>query len=175
MAKRLKLYFFLISFFISINIGYTKQIGFGVGYCSENAILLNLNYKNDLQIYSFGYNIQSSDTRGKLVSEQKSNYGKTIDGNGSYFWTIDVGIGYYLTKIISIQAELSIGSLEDYTNYMDRRFKDNGYHMIDNSETIIGIGALIGYDFSKNIRAYAGYNSLKRISFGLQYFLSKFD
>ncbi|HYX05909.1 MAG TPA: hypothetical protein VE912_04170 [Bacteroidales bacterium] len=164
-----------ITFFLTLILtlsgtsAFSQNLGLGVGFSSEKAALLEFSFKNKLQIYSLGFSYQFTDTRGKLVSEQKSNYGRTKDGTGTFFWTIDAGAGYYLTQKFSLKAEISVGATNDYTNYIDHRFNGDGYHIIDKSKIIAGIGGLAGYDLSQSVTAFAGYNSIRNITFGIQF------
>lgn len=82
--------------------------------------------------------------------------------------TFDIGYGYNIKGKLPIHGELSIGSTNHYINYIDNRFTGGGYHMIEKREIIIGIGGNIGYKFSGNIEIHTGYNTKRKLSFGMR-------
>jgi len=74
-----------ILFFIS-SFSYSQNWGLSLGYSSSNAVLGDLFYSIKQSSFHLGYTYKSNDARGKEVSEQKSNYGRTISGTGNYFY-----------------------------------------------------------------------------------------
>ena len=51
---------------------------------------------------------------------------------------------------------------------MDGRFTDGGYHIIDKDETELGLGGIVGYYYN-NFDFFVGYNSVRKVGFGLRY------
>ena len=58
-----------------------------------------------------------------------SNYGRTVDGTGTYYTSFDLGVGYFVTPQIWITGELSIGTRSIYTQYIDHRFTGDHYYL----------------------------------------------
>lgn len=142
--------------------------GMSIAYGTSSSIYADFFYVNNDNAFHLGGTYQFTDTKGKLVNEQKSNYGRTVDGTGEYFWSIDFGYGRYLTENLSLNGELSIGALNNFKNYIDNRFNGGGYHMIESSDITGGIGANISYRFSDYVSVFSGYNTLRQVTFGLR-------
>lgn len=67
-----------------------------------------------------------------------------------------------------INLEVSVATRKYYTNYVDGRFTDGGYHIIDKDETELGLGGIVGYYYN-NFDFFVGYNSVRKVGFGLRY------
>ncbi len=146
-----------------------QDLGITFGGATSSSLFLDLFYKKNSDSFHIGFSGELSDTKGELVSEQKPNYGRTENGSGTYFFTIDLTYGYHFKNRVSTYAELSIGSDNDYTNYIDGRFKEGGYYLITNREPILGIGGYVGYSFTENIGGIVGFNTIRKASFGIQF------
>lgn len=150
---------------------YGQKFGVGIGYASSRAINFEMLLSKGNNIFKFGGGIQFSDRRGKSVDEQLQNYGQTEDGKGEYFWAIDFGYGRKIKEKISVDGELSIGANNHYTNYIDNRFNDGGYHLITKKETVVGAGLNLGYIINDNWNMILGFNTIKKIQFGVRIWL----
>lgn len=148
---------------------YSKDFGIVLGYASSNALIAGGHVIDNNFLYRFCVSLKPADTKGEEVPEQKPNYGRTIEGRGDYFTSYDVGLGYYMTPNLTITAEISLGRRKYYTNYMDNRFKDGGYHLIDKSESLFGVGLCVGYVFESGLGLLSGYNTVRKFLFGITY------
>lgn len=145
-----------------------QRLGFSGGYGTSSSMLLDAYYLENGQEFHIGFSRQFAFTRGKPVEERDPNYATTVDGIGEYFRTFDFGYGYHLKNNLTVNGEVSLGSLKKFTNYLDPSFTGGGYHMFDESNFIAGFGANIGYRFTESINAFLGYNTLRKITFGLR-------
>ncbi len=146
------------------------QSGFGVdvGYASSNAVNMNLKYYKGRHIFSAGGTYQFTGAMGKKVKEQSTGFGRTVRGQGDYFYTADLGYAFKLKPRFSIGGELSLGERSDYTEYADNRFSGGGYHMITRSRFIFGAGVIAAYDIDQLFGVFAGFNTVRSFSVGLQ-------
>ncbi|MFY0698342.1 MAG: hypothetical protein JXR11_10855 [Balneola sp.] len=159
---------FLTSFF-GTNSVFGQDIGFSAGYGSSTTMYLDIFYflKNE-NTFHVGGSIQFADQLGKRVNEQKPNHGRTVLGNGEYFWSLDLSYNLHLKYNFTVAGELSIGAQNSYTNFEDNRFSEGGYHLID-SEITAGVGSNIGYNFSDSVNGFVGFNTLRRLTLGIRY------
>ena len=147
-----------------------QRIGIGIAGAASGSMNLELSYLDNADnFFKLGMTYQFSDTRGKLVPEQLPNYGKTQDGYGDYFLTVDFGYGKVLKEKITVDAEISAGSKNSYENYIDNRFNGGGYHLIASKETLIGAGLNAGYFFNENFTALAGFNTIRKAQVGIRF------
>lgn len=165
MSKSIKS--FLIIFFIVTPFLRAQYFGASIGYATINAPFGDIFYEKNVFSYHLGITYQSSDAKGKEVATQKSNYGRTVVGTGSYLFTIDLGLGYFISENVKLNGELSFGSKKFYTNYSDQRFTDDGYHMINRTESVAGFGISAGLVVER-IQLFTGYNSLREFGIGLR-------
>lgn len=168
MKKNWFLLLSILTLLIFANSAKAQNWGLGIGYGTSSSIHADFSYLSNQNVFHIGGTYQFSNTKGKLLSEQGPNHGRTVDGRGQYFWTIDFGYGRYLTEKLSVHGELSVGAVNDFTNYVDNRFSGGGYHMIDSTEITGGIGANVGYGFSDSVSGFVGYNTLREITFGIR-------
>ena len=148
---------------------HAQHFGFLFGYSASKAIIAGGQFNQNDFLFRFSISFKTSKARGKEVTEQEPNYGRTVDETGDYFTTYDFSIGYYLTTQIALSAELSFGQKKYYTSYIDNRFTDGGYHMIDNKESLVGFGINGGYIFKGGLGILIGYNTVRQVSFGITY------
>lgn len=165
----MKVFLTLIFLFLLVTFQINGQtFGIGIAYATSNSLNGEFQYISNLNTFKLGFSYQMADTRGEPVDEQLPNYGRTTDGSGEYFTLVDLGYGRILQDKFTIDAELSIGTNNYYTNYLDGRFNDGGYHLITEKETALGIGFNAGYIFSENWNTIVGYNSLRKLQFGIR-------
>jgi hypothetical protein len=152
--------------FLSTTNNYS-QVGCSVSFSTRKAVSTNLFYTNKGDGIYLGVSYQFNGQKNTVVRERKKTYGLTPTGDGDFFWLIDFGFSRAFAKVI-VQPEISIGSKNYFTNYKDNRFKDNGYTLINKSETIAGIGINVGYLIKNSIEPYIGYHSLRKLTFGIR-------
>lgn len=149
-----------------------QKIGIGLAGATSGSMNIELSYlDNTDNFFKLGMTYQFADTRGKLVPEQLPNYGKTQDGIGEYFLTIDFGYGKVFKEKFLLDIELSAGSENSFQNYIDNRFNGGGYHLIISKKAIMGAGLNAGYLISENFTAFAGFNTIRKVQFGIRFLL----
>lgn len=163
---KLTLIFFLTILSLSIC---KAQLGVSFSYSTGKALALDLFYGKHNNRFHLGYGHQFNGQKKKVVRERESNYGLTKIEDGDFFWLIDLGYSRIIADKLTIHPEVSIGGKNYFTSYKDDRFSDNGYSLINNSETQIGIGVNFGYFISKNIEPFIGYHTIKKMNFGLRF------
>ena len=159
---------FIFSLILVVFQSEAQTFGVGISYATSNTFNAELQYLNNDNTFKLGFSLENADTRGKLVDKQLSNYGRTVDGTGEYFITVDLGYGRILNDVITLDGEISIGSMNLYTNYIDQRFNGGGYHLITNKETIAGVGLNVGYIINTNWNVILGYNTVRKLQLGLR-------
>lgn len=163
----LKMLFLVLPIFIVTKTTYAQHFGFSLGYATSSSFFGDLLYQKNNLSFHLGYTHQSSDVKGEKVTDQKPNYGRTVLGEGNYFYSVDFGIGYLVSEKVRLAAEISIGSKEYYINLSDKRFKDDGYHMVDKSDSLIGLGGSASY-IIKNWELFISYNSIRELGLGFR-------
>lgn len=149
--------------------GQTNTIGFDLGFSSNKALLLNVSYYSGKNGFSIGMSREMVFPKGKYVDEQLSNYGRTIDSNGTYFYAFDFGYSRIIIKRLTLSGELSFGSKVFYTSYIDNRFNGGGYYLIDKKESLFGLGCLLGFNIVRGFDLISGYNTIRGFTFGCRF------
>ncbi|MBT1689448.1 hypothetical protein [Dawidia soli] len=163
---------FTLLFWAISNEASGQRIGVGISYATSNAVGFELLYLKDYRhLFKLGGAFQMSDMRGKEVENQLANYGQTTDGSGESFFSIDLGYGRVIKQKWIVDGELSIGSNSHYTNFIDRRFSDDGYHIITARESVVGVGVNGSYMINENFVIFTGFNTLKKLQVGLRMIL----
>ncbi|MCF8243023.1 MAG: hypothetical protein K9J16_16725 [Melioribacteraceae bacterium] len=172
MRTKSKHFSFLVAipffFILSINT-FSQNWGMSLGASIESTVFGDFFYNKGDHYFHFGGTYQITDAKGEEKSERKSNYGLTTDGSGDKFYTIDIGYGYEIIDTLVVFIELSIGQKKYYTNYIDNRFDEGGYHLIDKEETITGIGIGGSYKINKQFMLFLSFNSVRKLGLGLRY------
>lgn len=169
--KNLTLTISLILFVLICNAQIRNRFGIGAFYGTSNALGMDVIVINKAEsaLFKLGAALEmGTGARGEAVSDPKPNYGQTEDGKGTYFYTVDFGYGRIIKEKFLLEGELSIGLERHYTNYIDNRFNDGGYHLINKDETILGGGLLAGYVLGEYATGHLGFNSIKGVTFGLR-------
>jgi hypothetical protein len=148
---------------------YSQNWGVSFGGSTEKVLFGDMFYKKESHYFHIGLGYQVSDAKGEEKSERKSNYGLSTSGSGDKFYTVDFGYGYQIIDTLEIFVELSVGQKKYYTNYIDNRFKDGGYHMIDKDELIAGFGLGGSYSINKQFKIFASYNTIRKLGIGIRY------
>ncbi len=152
--------------FFTINV--QSQIGTSVSFSTDKALGINVFYSENANSFYFGFSQQFNGQKNTVVRERKNTYGTTPMGDGNYYWLLDFGYSRTFIEKLIIQPEISVGGKNFFTNYSDKRFKDNGYSLIGNSKVIAGIGLNLGYKINDFIEPYCGYHTTKKITFGIR-------
>lgn len=156
---------FVPIFLVSIVHG---QNGFGldVGMGTSKAPMIAFKYYIDKNAPSIGFSYQVfNDALG-----QKHDLvpGDSVIGDGDYFYSVDIGYMRVLSENFSIGGEVSIGSRKKYQNIRDDMAASGGYHRINSQKSVFGGGAFILYNVNETFGLFAGYNSLRGGTFGLE-------
>ena len=146
-----------------------QNIGVSLSYSTKNVLAMDLFFRKETHRFHFGYGHQFNGQKNKVVRERESNYGLTKIEDGDFFWVIDLGYSRIISDVLTIHPEISIGGKNYFTSYKDNRFSDNGYSLINRSETIAGLGVNVGYFLNDNIEPFIGYHTMKKMNFGLRF------
>ncbi len=143
-----------------------KGFGLGFGFSTKGSINGDIKYYLKKNAFSIGGTYEINGALGKGVTERLSNYGTTEVGSGEYFYTVDFGYTR-LIKRIEFTGEASVGSVIEYTNYEDNRFTEGGYHLVNSTRSIVGVGIFVTYFANKQIGFSGGFNTIRGASLGL--------
>jgi hypothetical protein len=163
---------FLTIFALLINTNNYCQIGYSISLSIDKVLGANLFYTKNMHGFYLGFSNQFNGQKKTVVRERKDTYGLTPIGDGEFYWLIDLGYSRSFSKVIVIQPEVSIGGKNYFTNYKDRRFKDNGYTLINHSEKVAGVGINMGYIVNSFIEPYIGFHTMKKLTFGIRIHLN---
>jgi len=156
---------FLSTFFASI-IYAQNGFGFDVGMATSKAPMIAVKYYIDKNAPSIGFSYQVfNDALGK---NEDLKTGSTAIGDGDYFYSFDIGYTRVLSEKFSIAGEVSIGTKKHYQNLRDDNSSSGGYHRILKTESVVGGGGSIFYNINETFGIFAGYNSLREGTFGLE-------
>jgi len=159
---------FLSTFFASI-IYAQNGFGFDVGIGTSKAPMIAAKYYFEKNAVSIG---GSYTLFNNALGEKKDqiNQGDHPIGDGQTFYTIDIGYTRVLSEKFSVEGELSIGRTRYYQNISDDNSSSGAYHVFGwkDSESIVGGGALLFYNINETFGIFAGYNSLREGTFGLE-------
>ena len=145
-----------------------SQIGSSISFATDKVLGLNIFYtKNDNSFY-LGYSHQFNGQKNTVVNERKETYGTTPIENGDFYSLVDIGYSRLFFNQLTVQPEVSLGSKKYFTSYSDRRFKDDGYSLVNSSETITGIGVNLGYKVNDLIEPFLGFHTIKKLNFGVR-------
>ena len=163
----MKKYLVLIpSIFFVLLTSAQRGFGFDVGMATSKAPMIAVKYYIDKNAPSIGFSYQVfNDALGK---EQDLTAGSTAIGDGDYFYSFDIGYTRVLSEKFSIAGEVSIGTKKHYQNLRDDNASSGGYHRILKTESVVGGGGFVFYNISETFGIFAGYNSLREGTFGLE-------
>ncbi len=151
----------------SVRAGAQSRFGVGASYGLANAASASLFYQHEVHQFHLGGTMQFGDERGKPLDDP-SGHGATLEGSGTYFWSVGAGYAYTLRDHFPLRVVLSAGKRIHYTNYLDSGFSDGGFHTIDGWDLALGVGVDIGYDVMDLFEVYAGFHSLWYLYFGVR-------
>ncbi len=157
---------------ISVNYVFGQDVrsGMDLNVNTNEGFGLAFIYQINSIYFRLGGSFKPSNVNGELVEEQLPNYGRSVDSRGSYYLVYDVSIGKALKNRWGLDGELSLGKRSSYTNYIDKRFTDGGYHMIDSEKFILAIGGNATYMINKSVGISLGVNTFYGARFGLRFF-----
>lgn len=144
------------------------RIGVSVAGATSKSMMIDLFGFNSQNRYHLGFSFQFGGQKGKSVDDKAVNYGDTEDGKGDYFFTVDLGYSLVIKDKFTVQPEVSIGQRKHYTNFVDRRFSSDRYHLITKKESIVGAGVNLGYIFHENFEGFGGFNSIRGATLGIR-------
>lgn len=147
------------------------QIGGGVSgyYSASNAWGFNGFLSKKAARFGLGYVSQQGGQLGTVVDERKPNYGLTEIGRGSYFTLWDIGFGWVFKKRATLYGELGFGTRTHYTNYSDKRFRDDGYSLIRGKDPLTTAGVSVGWIFKSAFEPYIGVYTTKKFCIGARW------
>ena len=166
---KFKILLLCIAFILCSHEESKAQFGSSFAFSTEKVLSMDFFFGKDVNRFHFGFGYQFNGQKNKVVRERKSNYGLTKIEDGEFFWLIDLGYSRIIVKKLTIHTEISIGGKNYFTSYEDNRFSDNGYSLINRSETKTGIGINAGYFVSGKIEPFIGYHTIKKMNFGLRF------
>lgn len=158
----------ILLLFFSENL-HSQNWGVSIGGSTEKVVFGDMFYKKTQHYFHAGVSYQLSDAKGEEKSERKLNYGLSTSGSGDEFYTVDLGYGYQIIDTLELFVEFSLGQKKYFTNYIDNRFKDGGYHMIDRDEMITGFGLGGSYSLNNQFKIFASYNTIRKVGIGIRY------
>lgn len=159
--------FFLVIVFSSTV--FPQNWGMSLGASTEATVYGDIFYNKYNHYFHFGVTYQFSDAKGEEKYVRESNYGLTTSGTGDKFYTFEIGYGYEIIDTFIVFVELSFGERKYFTNYVDNRFKDGGYHLITKNESITGYGIGGSYKISRQFMIFISYNTLRKLGAGARY------
>jgi len=145
------------------------RFGVDIGFATIKSSLFGVKYFNDKNAFMLGFTYEFNDTKGKYVTEQLWNYGKTIDSTGEYLISIDFGYSREILDNFYLNSEISAAWKNYYTNYIDNRFDGGGYHMIEVSDVFLGYGLSLGLYITDHFGMFFGYNTIRRTTIGFEF------
>jgi hypothetical protein len=148
-----------------------SQFGVSVAGASSGTMMIDVLAGGDVNRFHLGASIQFGGQKGQQVDERGQTYGLTQDGSGEYFITVDLGYSRVIKEKFTINPELSIGNNRHYTNYIDRRFNSDHYHLVTKKEAVFGVGVNAGYIISPNFEVFGGFNSNRGVAIGARLIL----
>jgi len=153
------------------SIDFSSRGAIGTGFVNDGLQLELVFQKTPTQSIhiALASNVLWDGSKGEEKDKQLSNYGRTVDGTGDGFYLFDIGWGYTFYSQFRLAAELTFAWEYEYTNYKDARFKDGGYHMVDDTEFQLGVGGTASYIINHRYELYSGYNSYKAFNAGMRF------
>jgi hypothetical protein len=158
----------LLDFIVLAQYCFSQSVAIDIGFATTKSAFASVIYQENKDAFSVGFSYQFNNATGKKVSKQLPNYGTAVKGTGDYFYTVDIGYARTVSTRLYVGVELSIGQRRDYTNYTDERFSAKGYHMVRNKEFLIGPGARLGFNLTRNISIFATFNTIRKAGFGFR-------
>ncbi|HEV8504811.1 MAG TPA: hypothetical protein VGQ53_05410, partial [Chitinophagaceae bacterium] len=148
-----------------------RGFGFDLGLSTSKAPMLAVKYYIDKNAPSIGF---SYTLFNDMLGEKKElAFGDTAIGSGWVFYTWDIGYTRVLSDRFSISAEFSFGQKKQYQNIRDDNAPSGGYHRYIDQKSVAGVGGLLLFNINQTFGLFAGYNSIREGTFGLEVRLFK--
>jgi hypothetical protein len=157
----------ILIFYISF--AKAQRYGVSFSYSTGKALAMDLFYSKSFNRFHFGYGYQFNGQKKTVIKERKATYGLSEIEDGDFFWLVDLGYSRIIAQKLTIHPEISFGAKRYFTSYEDDRFKDNGYSLINRTETKAGVGVNIGYFIAEKIEPFVGYHTMKKMNFGFRF------
>jgi hypothetical protein len=163
----MKKYFILFLFTSFVSFARAQNgFGFDLGMGTSKAPMLAVKYYIDKNAPSVGFSYTLfNDMLGK---KQELVPGDVPIGSGWVFYTVDIGYTRVLSERFSIQGEFSIGEKKKYQNIRDDNAPSGGYHRYIDQKSVAGGGGLLMFNINHTFGVFAGYNSIREGTFGVE-------
>lgn len=142
--------------------------GLSFSYSTNNTWAIDIFYRSCNNRFHLGYGHQFNGQKIKVFKKQKETSGLTETENGEYFWVIDLGYSRIFIDRITVHSELSIGGKNQFTNFQDYGYNDDGFSIITDSKLTTGIGLNIGYLIRNGLEPFIGIHTLKSVTIGIR-------
>jgi len=163
---------FIPSVFFALLTSAQKGFGLDLGMSTSKAPMVAVKYYFDKNAVSLGASYQVfNDALGPRHDELLAG-SKGID-EGDYFYSIDVGYTRVISEKFSVAGELSFGKRRYYWDFSNEDFSAGGYHWVHKEKSEFGGGAMLFYNLSETFGFFAGYNSIREGTLGLEIRLLK--
>ena len=144
-----------------------RGFGFDVGISTSKATMIAVKYFFDKNAVSAGASYQVfNDALGSRHDQYIQ--GSTGIDDGDYFYSIDIGYTRVLNDRFSIAGEVSFGKRMYFWNFSKDDLTAGGYHWIHDTKSEFGGGAMLFYNFNETFGLFAGYNSIRKGTFGVE-------
>ena len=169
----MKKYFVLVpSVFFVLVASAQKGFAFDVGIGTSKAPMIAVKYFFDKNAVSLGGSYQVfNDALGPRHDEMLP--GSTGIDDGDYFYSLDIGYTRVFSEKFAVAGELSFGKRRYFWDFSNEDFTAGGYHWIHKEKSEFGGGALLFYNINPTLGFFAGYNSLREGTFGVEIRLLK--
>jgi len=158
----------LVCIFFVIAAGAQNGFGFGVGMSTSKAPMVNVKYFFNKNAVSVGASYQVfNDALGTRHDEFIP--GSTGIDDGDYFYSFDVGYTRVISDNFSIAGELSFATRKYFWNFSNESYSASGYHWIHKTKSEFGGGAMVFYNLSEVFGFFAGYNTIREGTFGVEF------
>jgi len=152
--------------FLVMNVKGQSGFGIDVGMSTSKAPMIAAKYYFEKNAVSLG---GSYTLFNNALGEKKTLIpGDTAIGDGKIFYTLDFGYTRVISEKFSIAAEISIGQEKHYQNIRDDSAPEGAYHRITDKKSKFGGGGLLFYNISQTVGLFAGYNSIREGTFGVE-------
>jgi hypothetical protein len=164
--KRILLLSIIIFFATSLTHA-QKGFGVGVGMSTSKAPMIAVKYFVNKNAGSIGFSYKLfNNAQGKNHDITPNSHAIT---DGWLFYTVDVGYTRILNENFSISGEVSIGKKRRYQNLTDENTNEQYHRFLKPyDKNIVGGGLLLIYNLTDNFGLFAGYNSIREGTLGVQ-------
>jgi hypothetical protein len=155
----------IIIFSITFSIHAQNGFGVGVGMSTSKAPMVEVKYFVNKNAGSIGFSYQFFNN---ALGPRHDVSGTQGTDEGDYFYSIDVGYTRILNDQFSVSGEISFAKKMFYYNWSDNNYSSGGYHQIYKTKSVVGAGVFLIYNLTENFGIFAGYNSIREGTLGVQ-------